>query len=420
VYISPLQISELALSLAEIELFRLRQLAWQIPSSPSFELHCFIGLEIGLGGRRIQALISSISGNIIEDNAPTSTPDWEYLFIEPSDSYKLSAEKISSYEDIYETVFAYAKSVGLVCYDFQNALRVCCQLIRQGNESIRVNPPLDCSSDNVVKRLLDLASSRKERVLHKPTRSRHGNSNQKYDPRWQLIEPGFALPRMLRIENEVGLLHKLHHTAFRETFAAEIAALNLFEYDGMPWSFYLDMARQVEDETRHALLGAKYLHDRGGKFGQFPISHFGNFYQMYWEMTLCERLVSLNLDIEAVGQALLTEISSRLDATGDTEISRLFEFISVDEQRHARIGGEWFRYLYPEPELRKYALEAARAMTVFHLASAHTVVAGGHVADVIDSWLSGESPIKFTEPQTVNHEKEVTLLTARRGGYRKS
>jgi hypothetical protein len=63
--------------------------------------------------------------------------------------------------------------------------------------------------------------------------------------------------------------HKLHHTAFRETLAAEVAALSILEYDGLPWPFYLDMARQVEDESRHALLAFQALEGKGGHLGQY-------------------------------------------------------------------------------------------------------------------------------------------------------
>jgi hypothetical protein len=91
-----------------------------------------------------------------------------------------------------------------------------------------------------------------------------GPSLKIHDIRWNFARTDEPLTRMPRIEFDRGLQQKLHHTAFRETVASEIVGLNLLEYAGMPWAFYLDMMRQCEDESRHSLMAAELLLRREG------------------------------------------------------------------------------------------------------------------------------------------------------------
>jgi Protein of unknown function (DUF455) len=193
------------------------------------------------------------------------------------------------YESLYQAVLDGVETLGYMTYGLQTALRVCRSLQVKGTPKLR--SPLTGSPKTVVQTLLHLGVTREKRLLQSPIRIRRGNTNKRYDPRWQLLPLGSRLPRMKQIETQTGLMHKLHHTAFREPVATEMAALNLFEYDGMPWEFYLDMSRQAEDEARHALLAAARLTALGGRIGQFPVGYLGNFYQMFWEMTLAERVV---------------------------------------------------------------------------------------------------------------------------------
>jgi uncharacterized ferritin-like protein (DUF455 family) len=225
------------------------------------------------------------------------------------------------------------------------------------------------------------------------------------------------MPRLPRIEERDGLLQKLHYTALRETVASEVAALNLLEYDGLPWSFYLDMARQCEDEARHAMMTANALRVRDGEIGNYPIPYLGNYYEMFWEMTLEERLVAMNLDIEAVGQGYLASIPERLEST-DKDAAALYDFICVDERRHARIGTRWLEYLYPQPERRRAAIDACRGLLLVNLASAHTAVMGGTVVDALDRWVTSGGPFRFEEARGIQHEPEIHLLLARRARHR--
>jgi len=407
---SPDQLTALALSLSELELFRARQLAWQLPATASLEAHSEIGLAIGACGRRMKMLLEVLGERATDGVAPSPYEEWQWL--EPSERHQPSVDSVTTYEPLYESMLNCMESLGITAYEYQVALRTCCCL--QASSSVRFSPPVVGSPQMILEELLNLGDTRAQRVAQRPAQTRRGNTEKNYDPRWQLLPVGSGLPQMNRIEIKRGLLHKLHHTAFREPVATEVPALNLFEYDGMPWKFYLDMAQQCEDEARHTLAAAARLEALSGRLGQYPNGYLGNYYHMFWEMTLPERLVAMNLDTEAEGQGNLVDIANRLHSIGDHESATLFEFLRSDERRHAQFGARWFRYLYPDNTIRKEALDAARALTVINLASAHAQAVHSSVIGAIDHWLAAGALITFEEPATDNHEREISLLAARR------
>jgi uncharacterized ferritin-like protein (DUF455 family) len=217
---------------------------------------------------------------------------------------------------------------------------------------------------------------------------------------------------MLAIEDPRGLLHKLHHTTFRETVASEVAAMNIYEYDGLPWAFYLDMASQVEDEVRHSTMCRTLLEKRGGYLGQYPQPCYGNYYRMFWEMDLIERLVALNINTEGPGVGYLGEIVRRMEKLGDVNAAALFSHIAYDEQRHAKIGGRWLKYLL-KPQERRDRLRSAEATLFLHLVCAEASCTGELVQHVIQRWETCGNAIVYEDDAGLEYEKEVPL-TGRR------
>lgn len=413
--ISPYEVVDIFSSLAELELFHARQLIWNLPTAPSFEAHCMIGLAIGSSGRRIDAFLRIAGENMIKEVAPSPPSEWEQ-FIERGKS-EASDKHMHTFRSLYKDILSWVTAESFRTYDAVVLMKFAMSLkSRYDNYAI----PLKGPSDNNIDSLIQVSNSRKRRQLQHPTRARRNNIRKKYDKRWQFVNPGFAPKRIKRIEYPEGLMHKLHHTAFRESLATECSALSMYEYDGLPWSFYIDMARQCEDEARHSLISAERFRELGGKLGDFPLSHFGNFYQMFWEMDLTERLVAMNLDTEAMGQVYLGELGNRVRKVGDKSTSQLFEYLGFDEKRHARFGGKWLAYLYSNPESRKEAIESCRALTAINLASAEAYLSGRTVGEVIDRWITLKETIP-QEPQddhdSDEYEKEISLLAARQAGY---
>jgi uncharacterized ferritin-like protein (DUF455 family) len=173
------------------------------------------------------------------------------------------------------------------------------------------------------------------------------------------------------------------------------------------------MMRQCEDEARHSLLAGKALHERGGDLDEFVLPFMGNYYEMFWDMDLTERLVALNMDIEAVGAPHLHQISERLKAIGDNDGAHLFSCINDDERRHARIGSYWLKFLHPDPSHRRHMIEACRAFTSINLANAASRLTGEAFLSLLDRWASGHDVYNYYESMGPEHEQEVTPLLAR-------
>src|SRR5262249_38979223 len=149
----------------------------------------------------------------------------------------------------------------LAAYDPLLAMSLCGATQDQCTSPLMV-PPTDVTSW-LVKVGVECASNQPKEVI----RSVVLCAEKVHDPRSHIAQEMDGLPRMRRVEEPSGLLHKLHHTAFRETLASEVVATSLYEYDGLPWQFYIDMCRQCEDEARHSLMTFKLLASRGGFFG---------------------------------------------------------------------------------------------------------------------------------------------------------
>lgn len=383
--------------LALLELARARFLAEQLPGTTDFEEHARIGLEIGRCGRRIELLLHSRS----------FSEDYSWQFNYPSFE-ALGCDYIDSPESAYGTLLRSVEDDDFGMHDLNLALKQCIRVFNGGAQ--------DDQLVDKEKLLGDLRRCGESGFSHgpqKPRRVCRGPAEKKHDDRWRFAEAKELLPRMPRIESTRGLAQKLHHTAFRETVASEIVSLNLLEYADMPWAFYLDMMRQCEDESRHSLMAADLFLKRGGTFNDFLLPYMKSYYEMFWDMNLTERLVALNVDIEAVGAPHLQNIAERLHTIGDTDAAYLFACLNFDERRHARIGAVWLKHLYPSATQRRAALDACRAFTSINLANTSARLTGEDFLGTIDDWAAGHPIYQYDEPMGPQHEREVTPLLAR-------
>lgn len=168
--------------------------------------------------------------------------------------------------------------------------------------------------------------------------------------------------------------------SIREEMAAELCALSMVEYDGMPLAFYRDFAKQAWDEMRHALfffrVGVEQLPDflatapadhplvagarRFQETGRgLPVPREKNLYELTWNATLTERLVLMHLDTETPGLASFAhELRSDFCARHPAVAAEL-ELASHDEASHARFGKTWLEHLVPDKGDRKLAIERA-------------------------------------------------------------
>jgi uncharacterized ferritin-like protein (DUF455 family) len=309
--------------------------------------------------------------------------------------------------DIYQSLCGISAEGGLGFYDLEHVMRQCSISLRDVGRAV---PGL---ADQVWSNVCETLNSGPSGAKNLIVRVCRGPETKVHDGRWRFARQDEPLTRMPKIEYKAGLLQKLHHTAFRETVASEIPALNILEFQGLPWGFYIDMMRQCEDEARHSLMAAHELQERGGDFGMFKLPYLRSYYEMFWDMGLTERLVALNIDIEAVGAPHLGDMARRMEVVGDRSAARLFECLHHDEKRHARIGSVWLKHLYPSAAARRAAIDACRALTTVNLASASSRITGQPFWDTFHRWASDSPIYSYDQPLSSEHEVEVTPLLAR-------
>ncbi len=129
-----------------------------------------------------------------------------------------------------------------------------------------------------------------------------------------------------------------------EIGAMEVCAKNLVAYRWMPLDFKLDMARQIWDEARHAIIMRRLLESIGGKEGDYTYS------AKVWKK--CEKGSNLaeRLAIQQVfqeGNALESNflLTDAFSTSSHNEMAYYMDCINADEAVHVRIGNVWMQYL---------------------------------------------------------------------------
>lgn len=133
-----------------------------------------------------------------------------------------------------------------------------------------------------------------------------------------------------------------HRDADNEMHAAELLGRSLYEHPEMPWEYHIDMARQLWDEVRHAVLYQKYLERLGGALGDYP-SIPGNYtYRIGLDFT--HRLYDLHLRGEKLGMPDLIRYREQARAAGDEDYALLNDYVHADEVPHVK-NGRWLSWL---------------------------------------------------------------------------
>jgi len=172
------------------------------------------------------------------------------------------------------------------------------------------------------------------------------------DSRFRPVEPGRKMPRAKPLQTPEGRVRLLHIALINlEIPAIEVCGRMLAEFPDAPWEMKLDLARQIWDEARHAVMCADRLQELGGTLGQYPYHH------RVWEHsvtgpTLPERFITTQRIHEGNGldQTLLAR--DALAQVGDHASSQIMDYIMADEVLHVRSGIKWVERLVPDPEAR--------------------------------------------------------------------
>jgi hypothetical protein len=130
----------------------------------------------------------------------------------------------------------------------------------------------------------------------------------------------------------------------------------LFKTPGKPWAYYQELARQLWDETRHAMMGETAFVKLGVPFYEFPIT-IAAVVALNREFTPLEAHTILwhieqGLMPRETGKRWEMEIA---EGYGDPFFIALQDHDWADEVLHAQIGRRWLQDEYPSASARAAA-----------------------------------------------------------------
>jgi uncharacterized ferritin-like protein (DUF455 family) len=172
------------------------------------------------------------------------------------------------------------------------------------------------------------------------------------DARFKELEPGKRMPKAKPLETPEGRVRLLHIALINlEIPAIEVCGRMIAEFPDAPWELKLDLAGQIWDEARHAILCADRLQELGGSIGQFPYHHRVWAHSVEGE-SLAERFITTQRIHEGNGIDQTLMARDALAAARDEATSQIMDYILADEVIHVRNGNKWIERLVTVPEER--------------------------------------------------------------------
>lgn len=199
--------------------------------------------------------------------------------------------------------------------------------------------------------------------------------------------------------------------AIRESLAADLCALSIVEYDGLPLQFYIDMSKQSWDEMRHSrfffdkavellpellneLQDNDSLLDNVRQFiasGKgLPIPKERNLYEAILNASLTERLILLHRDTETPGIMRIKEkISSPYSAQRPWLVDAL-TIVMRDEVTHASFGKTWLEYILPDENEREDLIQDTELLRGVYLLTSFAHHGNQDLTSLLSKYASGE------------------------------
>jgi len=147
--------------------------------------------------------------------------------------------------------------------------------------------------------------------------------------------------------------------AAKEAMAADLCALCVVEYDGMPAAFYADLGKQAWDETRHAIAYLELAigllpelehsidvdHELARVLGRFrtagrglPVPLERTLYEAFWTANLPQRLILMQIDTKEPGVGTIRAQAQSGYALDHPAIGAVLEVLMHDEITHAEMA----------------------------------------------------------------------------------
>ncbi len=131
---------------------------------------------------------------------------------------------------------------------------------------------------------------------------------------------------------------------FHEMDVPEMMSSIILQTEGKPWEYYRDMARQLWDEARHAMMGEVWFAKKGIDWSKYP-NHVAWSMHLNLDRTPLERHITLyfieqNLMDGKTGKQLEWKIAK---SANDEFATYLQDYDWADEVLHAQIGRRWLK-----------------------------------------------------------------------------
>lgn len=136
----------------------------------------------------------------------------------------------------------------------------------------------------------------------------------------------------------------LMYKRFHEMDVPEMMASILLQTPGKPWAYYLEMARQLWDEARHAMMGEVWFAARGIDWSRTH-NHVGWCLHLNLDLTPLERHIILyGIEQNLMNGETGKRYEWRLTLEAQDPLARLIQdFDWADEVLHAQIGRRWLK-----------------------------------------------------------------------------
>jgi ferritin-like metal-binding protein YciE len=193
----------------------------------------------------------------------------------------------------------------------------------------------------------------------------HLPHENKYD-----IEGRNAWKRLEDLDKRVAMQVWSAISHFNEIWAAEVPMSVMWDLDGEPWEFYMDLARWAWDETRHSTMGWRALENWGWDVPDLIPYAYG-LYNAMGHVPARQRLALLYFYEEGLLRSGTKQKEIQiLESAGDVGSTQDMDYDWADEAIHVGYGYTWLRHLLGDDkagrdELKRLTDEARAIMAQF-------------------------------------------------------
>jgi len=208
---------------------------------------------------------------------------------------------------------------------------------------------------------------------------------------------------------------RIHRHMNNEMTTTEVAAQCLADFPDAPWELRMELARQVWDESRHAMGLYRRLKELGGRKGEFPVANFEWTVSSYID-SVVGRITVMNRTFEAGTMDLMASLPSEWRQNGDPTTAELLEAIAADEIHHVRFANHWVRRLCAEN--RRNLLKVVQAVRFLDVAQKALSPPPGttNIVGVSVESAAQSAPINVPDRQLAEFtDEEISVLLKQHG-----